>query len=207
MNFRVYSHRNALTIFENDEQFEVLWREVVESIHDIPDEELIYEFENSARRNIKSLSEPINILIDRALVALDWSRQSPIFNDPEYLIDRNKTRWTLDFAKDEIAIEVAFNHGEAVAWNLLKPVLSSELNHVEKAIQTTAGIVITATNSLKVCGNFDNAAGTYEKFLRYLNPLMNVLTIPMVIIGLEAPESFRIDRRTREVILREHNER
>lgn len=42
----------------------------------------------------------------------------------------------MDFAKDNIAIEVAFNHGGNVSWNLIKSVLSSELNYVEKAIQT-----------------------------------------------------------------------
>ena len=29
-------------------------------------------------------------------------------------------RWRLDFAKESISLEVAFNHGEAIAWNLLK---------------------------------------------------------------------------------------
>ena len=62
---------------------------------------------------------------------------------------------TEDFAKENIAIEVAFNHGGNVSWNLIKPVLSSELNHVEKAIQTQAGIVITATDAMKKAGGYD----------------------------------------------------
>ena len=40
--------------------------------------------------------------------------------------------WRLDFAKGTISVEVAFNHGEATAWNFMKPTLASEVNHVEK---------------------------------------------------------------------------
>jgi hypothetical protein len=36
-------------------------------------------------------------------------------------------------------------------------VLASELNHVEKAIQTRAGILICATYEMKSAGGFDGA--------------------------------------------------
>ncbi len=120
-----------------------------------------------------------------------WAQESAIFNDPEYN-QKRETRWRLDFASETMAVEVAFNHGEAIAWNLLKPVLSAELNHVEKAVQTKAGVIITATEAMKTAGNFDSAVGTYEKFLRYLAPMMNILTVPMVIIGLDAPKTFSL---------------
>ncbi len=72
--------------------------------------------------------------------------------------------------------------------------LASELNHVEKAIQTRAGILICATDEMKSAGGFDGATGLYEKFLKYLHlsPLNNLLTVPMVITGLNAPRTFRI---------------
>ena len=101
-------------------------------------------------------------------------------------------KWRLDFAKDSVSIEVAFNHGEAIAWNLLKPVLASEMNHVKKAVQTEVGVVICTTKKLKIAGAFDSAVGEFEKVCRYLIPLNNVLTVPMMIIGLEAPTSFKV---------------
>ena len=52
----------------------------------------------------------------------------------------------LDFAKNDISIEVGFNHGEAIAWNFIKPTLAGELNHVEKAIQTKICIIIIIRN-------------------------------------------------------------
>ena len=41
-------------------------------------------------------------------------------------------------------------------------------------------------------GNFDGAVGTYEKFLDHLRPMMNQLSVPLLIIGLEAPSTFRL---------------
>lgn len=122
-------------------------------------------------------------------MARGWLEEAPIFQGIEYSSEKH---WRLDFAKHPISIEVAFNHGEAIAWNLLKPVLASELNHVQKAIQTEVGIVIVATKALKDAGAFDGAVGEYEKFLRYLKPMSTVLTVPMVLIGLEPPETFKL---------------
>ena len=163
------------------------------------DEEIITEYNDIQRGSKKSLSQPINRIIKKKLVERGWNAESPIFNDPDY----TDTKWRLDFAKDEIAIEVAFNHGEAISWNLLKPVMSSELNHIEKAIQTSAGIVICATEEMKSAGNFDSAVGTYEKFLRYLIPMYNILPSPILLIGLKAPKTFHIDHETKKVVMNE----
>ncbi|HBI6966443.1 BglII/BstYI family type II restriction endonuclease [Clostridium perfringens] len=199
MRYRIFSFRNAQTIFENDEQFSYLWQEVLDTLDNISDQDIITSYNENTRKSKKSISDDINKLIDQRLVELGWNRQSAIFNDSIYRPRGKNHWWTLDFAKDSLAIEVAFNHGEATAWNLIKPVLSSELNHVEKAIQTQAGIIITATDEMKVAGNFDNSCGSYEKFLQYLNPFRNILTVPLIIIGLEAPESFIVNNETKSI--------
>lgn len=189
MKYRKHSFRHAEEMFLVDDSFTYLWNEVQDVLNSITDEALINQF-NAGKRKAKSISEAINVLIDMRLKEKGWSAQSEIFADPDY--SDNKGTWRLDFAKDNIAIEVAFNHGGNVSWNLIKPILSSELNHVEKAIQTQAGILITATDIMKHAGGFDNAIGTYEKYVEYLKPLNNLLTTPMLIIGLEAPETFKI---------------
>ncbi len=190
MEYIKHSFRHAEDIFKNDKDFTYLWDEIIEVLDNISDDDLIAEF-NSETRKAKSISEAINKLIAKRLREKGWTEQSRIFADPDY--SDNKGTWRLDFAKDNIAIEVAFNHGGNVSWNLIKPVLSSELNHVKKAIQTQAGVVITATDSMKKAGGFDNAIGTYEKYVEYLKPLNNLLTTPMVIIGLEPPKKFTIE--------------
>lgn len=193
MKYRKFSFRHAEEIFLVDPDFTYLWNEVQDVLNSISDQDIINEF-NSEKRKAKSISEAINKLIDDRLKAKGWHAQSYIFADPDY--SDNKGTWRLDFAKDNIAIEVAFNHGGNVSWNLIKPVLSSELNHVEKAIQTQAGIIIAATDAMKKAGGFDGAVGSYEKYVEYLKPLNNLLTTPMMIIGLEPPESFVVEHAT-----------
>lgn len=195
MEFLTHSHRNGLFLFENDETFRADWESLTAALRGISEADLITAHRAALlrRSSCKSLSDAINGLLRERLDQVMWSQESAIFNDPEYNRKR-ETRWRLDFASEAMAVEVAFNHGEAIAWNLLKPVLSAELNHVEKAIQTKAGVIITATEAMKKIGNFDGAVGTYEKYLRYLAPMMNILTVPMVIIGLEAPSTFELGR-------------
>lgn len=199
MEYQLHSHRNGLFLFQNDEKFKSDWTSICRAIEGITDDDLMTTHRAALlrRSDCKSLSDAINALLRERLGGSEWARESAIFSDPEYS-RKSETRWRLDFASPTMAVEVAFNHGEAIAWNLLKPVLSAELNHVQKAVQTSGGVIIAATEAMKTAGNFDSAVGTYEKFLRYLSPMMNILTVPMVLIGLEPPRSFRLgsgDRR------------
>jgi len=152
--------------------------------------------------------------LDDYLGKRGWEKQSALFSEKPYT-SKNENRWRLDFSKSVslsddsarrmhttkgktgIAVEVAFNHGEAIAWNLLKPVMASELNHVAKAtdIGEGVGVLICATASMKARGGFDSAVGEFEKILRYLDPMRNQLTTPTLIVGLEAPETFILKKR------------
>ncbi len=198
MRYIVHDHRYALNIFTTNSSFIPLYREITDVLDGISDKDIIDEYDSNLRGNIKSLSEPINALIRSRLIAKGWRSESAIFSEPSYTSGQ---RWRLDFAKEKISIEVAFNHGEAIAWNLIKPVLASELNHVKKAIQTSAGVIICATENMKRAGNFDRAVGSYEKFLRYLMPMHTMLPTPILIIGLEAPKSFYVDKSTKQIVL------
>lgn len=70
--------------------------------------------------------------------------------------------------------------------------LAGELNHVEKDINTSVGIVVCATDELKKNGGFDNAVSSFEKFLQHLKPMNNLLTIPIAAIGLYDFENYII---------------
>ncbi len=193
MKYRVYSHRYAEMIFQIDPVLRELWGEVQGILDSISDQDIIEEF-LSGNREAKSISEAINKIIRQRMVDANWEAKSYIFSDPQYQKSRGKEKglWRLDFAKKDISVEVAFNHRSDCSWNLIKPVLASELNHVSKAIQTRAGIIICATDKLKKAGGFDSAVGTFETYLTYLKPMNNILTAPLLVVGLEAPESFDI---------------
>jgi hypothetical protein len=192
MNFRAYPFRHADVVLREDnfiEQFE----EICAIIQSISDKDLIEKhlsYGNRSEEKIpKSLSKAINEILKDRFETHDWSSESSIFQDNRY----SGEVWRLDFAKKDISIEVAFNHSTVIAWNLIKPVLASELNHVQKAIQTQIGVIITVTSDLKQLGGFDSAVGTYEKFIDHLPPLSNILTVPILIIGLEPPSTFKIN--------------
>ena len=203
MQFLLHSHRFGLELVGENPLLGKLWQELTAALQGLTDERLAAEFQTDGEvKPQMSLSRTINRILAEDLLAHGWAGETGIFQDPRYSRER---RWRLDFSKvltDEsserrgVAVEVAFNHGEAIAWNLLKPVLASELNHVRKQVDIGAGIgvIVTATDRLKEAGAFDSAVGSYEKFLTYLKPLQNQLTVPMIIVGLGAPQSFRVEK-------------
>ena len=195
-----YHYHRYSNLVAQEEGFKEDYQELVNVLENISDRELINGFlaRQQERATIKSLSEPINFLIKDKLVNLGWNAESGLFKEEPY--DRtNSSRWRLDFAKNSISIEVAFNHAEAIAHNIIKPVLASELNHVQKEIQTKLGIIVTATDSMKIKGNFDGAVGTFEQFIEYFKPYSAIVPTPLVLIGIEAPETFMINKELREV--------
>jgi hypothetical protein len=199
---KFYYHRHSNHLVENDEKFKNDYNEIISVINSVSDEELVKGFNQRKmiRPNTKSLSEPVNYLLKEKLLQLGWKSESGIFKEPPYN-QGNRSRWRLDFAKNKISIEVAFNHQEATAHNIMKPVLASELNHVKKDIQTELGIIIVATEAMKKERNVDSAIGTFEKFIEYFKPYNNLITVPIVLIGLEKPNTFYVDKKTKEIKL------
>lgn len=211
MKFKVFSHRHALQILENTPEYQHLYVDIIEAIENVSEDRIISHFRDnyeSRGKSKKSISESINQLLKVELTAGGWRPEARIFRDADF----GDGKWRLDFAKSTpvpatdsrpysknnesgISIEVGFNHSGSIAWNLLKPVLASELNHVEKDIQTSVGVVITATRELQIAGGFDGAIGVFEDYVSHLVPLRDVLTVPILVIGLEAPETFRIAHR------------
>ncbi|WP_114572076.1 BglII/BstYI family type II restriction endonuclease [Exiguobacterium flavidum] len=189
MNYRIHSHRHGLNTLENDVEFKEAWEEVRSALHNITDEMIIEYHEQHYITSNKSISKTLTDMITKQLLEMRWKKGVYIFKEERY---QDKT-WQLDFMKDSISLEVGFNHGGTIAWNLMKPVLAAESNQVGKTVQAKVGIVICATNELRNKGGFDGAIGTFEKYVDHLKPLHNQLTVPLVIIGLEKPESFFIE--------------
>ncbi|MBU6144466.1 MAG: hypothetical protein KGQ56_03230 [Acidobacteria bacterium] len=220
MEIKKHSHRHAEAILRNVPEYVPLWNEIQATLDSITEQKMIDHFREHHEgqdKQTKSLSKTINDLIYQGLNAktpkelMDvfdddvWIAESQIFGDSEYGLNE----WRLDFAKkvnisdfavldgsnqieSGISIEVAFNNAGSAAWNLVKPVIASELNHVKKNIQTSLGIVIAATEDLKKAGGFDSTVGTFEHYAKMLVPMRDIVSVPMLIIGLEAPKTFRI---------------
>lgn len=198
-----YSFRFAEDILTSVKPLSSLWSEVLECINSIGDEDIrVRHLEIQSQESTKSLSKSINQLLDERLSAKKWKRQSGIFSSSEFQ-DTSGSTWTLDFSKSTklengettgIAIEVAFNHAEAAAWNLTKPMLAAEINdvRVQTNIGEGVGIVIVASSELKKNGAFDGAIGDFSRYEKTLKAMRNTLTVPILLIGLGAPKSFKV---------------
>ena len=62
------------------------------------------------------------------------------------------------------------------------------------------GVIICATNDLKKAGNFDGAVGSFEKFIEHFKPYQNLIPTSIVLIGLNSPSTFIIDRDSKEIV-------
>ena len=193
MEYRIHGFRHGDYLAHNVPEYAPYWAEVEHALDSVSEDDIVGHFKAHGEGSKKSISATVNELLKERFVSLGWRAESPIFSEPRYTDGVRIFR--LDFAKGPMSIEVAFNHGNDAPWNLLKPTLASELNHVEKAIQTDIGVIITATDRMRDAGGFDNAVGTYEKYIDFLRPMGMLLTAPLVIVGLEPPKTFRIDHR------------
>jgi hypothetical protein len=195
VEYKITSHRHAIAVLESQPEYAKIWAEIQQALDGISDEDIIQLHEEKFS-NQKSISTALNVLIKERMEGLGWDSESPIFSSDELNFNESGRKsgvWRLDFAKESISVEVSFNHGEAIAWNLIKPVIASEVNHVKKAINTKVGVIICATQAMKESCGFDGAVGQYEKVLQYMTPLRNMLSIPIVIIGLKAPKTFDVE--------------
>ena len=164
------------------------WSELVRILEGISDEDLA-ECHETRFKTTMSLSRAYNYLIKNRLEECGWGSEPRLFSDPKF----SDKAFRLDFAKDSVAVEVSFNHGEALAWNMIKLTLAGELNHVKKEYNSRLGVIILATSDLKKAGCFDGACGEWEKAIRYLAPMQNQLSNPIALLGIEPPSFHLID--------------
>lgn len=188
MKFSHHSHRNAREIFQGSDNLKKIWDEITGIIESISDKDIKEKFLNNGGKT-KSLSKTINELLSEKLCIEKWKVNAPMFDDNDY---HGSNRFSLDFHKNNVGLEVAFNHEEGCAWNLIKTIITREDSAIEKNVVTEISIVITVKNNLRVSGGFDGSVGTYEKYISYLRPLNNILSGPIMIVGLEKLDSFVI---------------
>jgi hypothetical protein len=190
MDYKTWSHRNGLDLFNKSDKYIALWREVESVLVSITDRAILTDFQSSAASTAPtSLSHSINRLLLERFSDMAWEHNANIFTESDYL----GKSWTLDYSKGPLSVEIAFDHGSVIAWNLVKPSLASEPNDVKQDLSTSASVIVTVTQEMKTLGGFDSAIGTFEKYVHYLRPMQQLLPTPLVIVGLEAPKAFHIE--------------
>lgn len=187
MKYQIYYGNNERSKLLINEIKEII--EVFSILNNISELEIIEVNEDFLGR-AKSISKALSSLLDEKFIQLKWDKSKLIFNDNNH--EYRTERWTLDYYKNKVSVEVAFNHEEGTSWNILKGILANKSNNISKNIDINYSVIITATNDLMRTGGFDTAIGTYEKYIKYLVAFDDIVNYPIILIGLNGLEEFYI---------------
>ena len=197
MEFNITYYNGAEELLSNNE----LYNWLLQVLEGIEESELIDIFSERKKKfkREKSLSPTIGFIINEHIKNKPgWEINKPIFKK-NFARERN-----LSFVSEDLAVEIGFNHCEAIEMKLLKLQLSiAPHEYLEKAINPKVGILISATNDMEDAGNFDSASGSYENIKGSIITLGSVLKIPFVLIGFKAPKTFYINKNKEVIIINE----
>jgi hypothetical protein len=116
-----------------------------------------------------------------------WRTQVSLFRAKEL------EKWTIDFLRDRIGVEVSFNHAEAIPWQFTRLNIAGESERVVEDARIDVGVVICASRAFKRWARMDSAVGTFDQFKAWLREMRPILPIPMLLVGLDAPDWDKTD--------------
>lgn len=123
----------------------------------------------------------LNALFKERLLHLGWEAEPRLFSSLEVEL----RGWKMDFYRNGVGVEVAFNHAEAIPWIFTRLNLAGESNRVMSEHRVDVGVAMFATESLKTWARMDGAVGTYETARVWLEEMRPILPIPIMVIGLD----------------------
>lgn len=142
-------------------------------------------------KTTKSLSFAIKDELSIIMKENGFSSNKNIFASSDY---SSIKRFTFDYYKSHINFEIGFNHEMACAWKLIKgSLLSYEDSQI--GFKSKLSIIITVTKAMRDEGGFDGSIASFEKYIEYLKPMYNNLLNPIILIGIEPFEDFKISHK------------
>lgn len=132
--------------------------------------------------DIKSLSRPaFNKLLDEKFVARGWSRQPPVFDEPD------DPGAKMDFIKERIGIEVEFGHASCMGNDLLKFQVAS----YSALIKIDVGVYVVTTARFQAFMRTDcnqkwgHGQLNYERVIKYLPHYKSAIQVPIYVLGID----------------------
>lgn len=193
VRLELHDFRHALPILERS--YPAVWAEFCEQLASINAEDitdfhrgLVREAVGRARRPQAGAQTAINRLIDARLTALSWRSQPPLYIGGDRRGDE-LAGWKMDFKKERVGVEIAFNHQEAIPWIFTRLNLAGESDEVLADSRIEVGIAAFAAQSLKTWGRMDGAVGTFNQARLWLEKMRPVMPVPIVVIGLHAADA------------------
>ena len=192
MKLELHDFRHALPILERS--YSSIWAEFCEQLGSIQADDisdfhrgLVRDAVGRARRPQAGAQTAINRLIDARLSALSWRAQPPLYIGGDRRGDE-LAGWKMDFKKDRVGVEIAFNHQEAIPWIFTRLNLAGESDEVLADSRIEVGIAAFAAQTLKTWGRMDGAVGTFDQAKLWLEKMRPVMPVPIVVVGLHAAD-------------------
>lgn len=178
MKYKKYAHRYADIILnseytiknEIDEILDKLTFEKIEAKY----QEINLDNIQSGKQVRKGKQHAINSLLKASFQEKGWEVEKKVFNDADNDL-------LIDFWKNKIGIDVAFNHRSFIGGDLLRLQAGAEIKNM-----INFGIYICGTKDfLKSITNDHRSLVHFEKVKWYLENFYSVLTVPVMLIGFE----------------------
>lgn len=179
MHYDVHDFRHAAEILAGRDA----WRELKAEVGAISAQEILdvhLGFAEQGRRTPAGGQSALNQVFRDRLLPLGWEGEPRLFDDVAF------RKWKMDFYKEQIGVEVSFNHAEAIPWTFTRLNIAGESSDVVDQHRVDVGIAFFATEQLKRWAKMDSAVGTFEVATAWLEIMKPIMPIPILVIGLAA---------------------
>ena len=137
-------------------------------------DEINREKENIGKKIQKGRQPAINALLKDLFLEKGWEGEKKVFNDSDNDL-------VIDFWKNNIGVDVAFNHRSFIGGDLLRLQAGAEIKNM-----INVGIYVCGTKDfLKYVSKDHCSIVSFERVKWYLENFYSVLTVPILLIGLE----------------------
>lgn len=193
MKLELYDFRNAVAILERSHP--AIWQEFQDELGSISARDIAEFHRGLVRRAVDRKRRPqagaqtaINQLIEAHLKAASWRAQPALYVGAEKR-GSELAGWKMDFKKDKVGIEIAFNHQEAIPWIFTRLDLAGESDEVLPDARIDVGVAAFAAKSLKAWGRMDATVGNFGQARLWLDKMKPVIPVPIVVVGLHAADA------------------
>ena len=179
MRYKIYVHRYADIILNSDYEL----KQDIDSIMNNISFKKVSEIFNSenqvkeaaGKKKMKGMQSTLNVLFKQEFLKREWEEEKSVFGSEE----DNDLR--IDFWKRKVGIDVAFNHRSFIGGDLLRFQAAAEVVNEMKM-----GIYICGTKEfMKEISPFPSSLVNFERTQWYLEKFYPVLTVPILLIGIE----------------------
>ena len=133
----------------------------------------------------------INHVFKERFTQLGWMNEVLVFPTPTYA---KKTGVPLpaeafpdrkiDFMKNHLGVEIAFNHESYLERILFRLNVASEADGVIEDHEVVAGVIVVASERVKRWGKMDQSVATFEGARRTLGLVRHSFAVPLILVGL-----------------------